>query len=126
MLTRELLARLQSLWQEGYQLDHATTLRHEKRLNITPDTGQLLYQLVRHQRGGDILEIGTSNGYSTLWMALALRDLPGRIVTLDVSPEKQVLAQQNLQAFAVQDRVQLECRDAEASGWPKPRTTART
>lgn len=112
MLTGELLARLQSLWQEGDQLDHATTLRQEKRLNITPDTGKLLYQLVRHQRGGDILEIGTSNGYSTLWMALALRDLTGRIVTLDVSPEKQVLAQQNLQAFAVQDRVQLECRDA--------------
>mgnify|MGYP000057609777 CR=1 FL=1 len=112
MLTGELLARLQSLWQEGDQLDHATTLRHEKRLNITPDTGQLLYQLVRHQRGGDILEIGTSNGYSTLWLADAVRDTGGSLCTLEIDKARKKAARQNLREAKLEDFVRMEVCDA--------------
>ena len=50
----------------GKATDSATTVRSERMLNITRDTGELLSVLVRVIVARSTLEIGTSNGYSTL------------------------------------------------------------
>lgn len=112
MLSTELFSRLNAIWEEGEHHDAVTTERALKNLFITPDTGRFLYHLLRHANPQQVLEIGTSNGYSTLWLALALRDRPGRISSLDILPAKQQQAAHHLQDFALQHKVDLHCLDA--------------
>jgi len=51
-------------------------------LNVTRDTGEFLAVLVRAIGARQVLEIGTSNGYSTLWLAEAVRARKSRTITL--------------------------------------------
>lgn len=114
MLSTELFSRLNAIWEEGEHHDTVTTERALKNLFITPDTGRFLYQLLRHANPQHVLEIGTSNGYSTLWLALALRDRDGRVTSLDILSAKQQQAALHLQEFALQHKVELLCQDASA------------
>lgn len=61
-------------------------------LNITRDTGELLGVLVRATVARRILEIGTSNGYSTLWLAEAANALGGSVATVELDDRKIALA----------------------------------
>ena len=64
--------------------------------NIPPDTGKFLYILIRTIRPQQILEVGTSDGYSTLWLAEAVRENGGgKIVTIERDPLKVNLARVN-------------------------------
>jgi predicted O-methyltransferase YrrM len=65
-------------------------------LNITRETGRLLWIVVRATRATRILEVGTSNAFSTIWLADAARSTGGRVVTLEVNPDKIALARANL------------------------------
>ena len=62
---------LTELEQFGRDNDRATAERPRKMLNITRNTGEFLAVLVRAMLAQRVLEIGTSNGYSTLWLAVA-------------------------------------------------------
>ncbi|PYN12663.1 MAG: methyltransferase, partial [Candidatus Rokuibacteriota bacterium] len=64
---------LDELEQFGQANDGSTTERPRRMLNITRDTGELLAVLVRACVARRVLEIGTSNGYSTLWLASGAR-----------------------------------------------------
>jgi predicted O-methyltransferase YrrM len=64
-------------------------------LNITRDTGRFLSVLVRATGARRILEIGTSNGYSTLWLAEAVSANGGSVTTLEASKYKFDLASVN-------------------------------
>ena len=59
---------LEELAEFGRQNDARETERSRRMLNITPETGQLLAILVRATQARQVLEIGTSNGYSTIWL----------------------------------------------------------
>ncbi|MFF4487915.1 O-methyltransferase [Streptomyces sp. NPDC001544] len=48
------------------------------------------------QRSGRVLEIGTSNGYSAIWFADALRDTGGRLTTVEIDGERAATARRNL------------------------------
>jgi len=72
-LTTTLENLLVELEAFGQANDGATTDRPRRMLNITRDTGELLAVLVRATLARRVLEIGTSNGYSTLWLASAAR-----------------------------------------------------
>jgi predicted O-methyltransferase YrrM len=86
---QELLAELE---QFGTTNDSATTERSRKMLNITRDTGELLAVLVRATVARRVLEIGTSNGYSTLWLASAAQAIGGSVTTVEFSDYKIALA----------------------------------
>ena len=73
-----------------------TTARPQRMLNITHDTGRLLWILVRAMGASRILEIGTSNAFSTIWLADAAHSNGGRVTTLENNPEKIALARTNL------------------------------
>ena len=64
-------------------------------LNITRDTGEFLAVLVRATLARRVLEIGTSNGYSTLWLASAARAIGGSVTTVEQSDYKVGLASAN-------------------------------
>jgi predicted O-methyltransferase YrrM len=81
----------------GETNDERVTERSMRMLNITPDTGQLLRILVRSTGARRILEVGTSNGYSTMWLAWAATETGGHVTTLERLPEKVALALANLE-----------------------------
>jgi predicted O-methyltransferase YrrM len=102
-----LLGLLDELARLGDANDARETERPKRMLNITPDTGRLLWILVRVARARRILEVGTSNGYSTIWLADAARETGGRVVTLERSPEKVAEARANLARAGLADHVEI-------------------
>jgi len=85
------------LEQFGEYNDSQQQTRGSKMLNITRDTGELLAVLVQARGADAVLEIGTSNGYSTLWLADAVRRLDGRVTTIELDEGKRVMAAANFQ-----------------------------
>lgn len=81
----------------GQATDSRETDRSKRMLNITPDTGQLLRILVRALRARRILEVGTSSGYSTLWLAWAATETGGHVITLERAADKIALARANFE-----------------------------
>ena len=58
-------------------------------LPVGPAFGQMMSILIKEARCQTILEIGTSYGYSTVWLADAARSTGGKVISLDIHPEKQ-------------------------------------
>ena len=79
----------------GAANDAVNTERPRRMLNITRDTGEFLSVLVRAMIARRVLKIGTSNGYSTLWLAEAARDIGGSVTTVELSESKIQLASEN-------------------------------
>lgn len=88
----ELLAELERFGQAN---DNAVSDRSRRMLNITHETGEFLSVLVRAMGAQRALEIGTSNGYSTLWLASAARAVGGSVTTVESSDFKVELAARN-------------------------------
>lgn len=97
----------------GREYDAAQTNRLARLRNVEPATAELLGVLVRATRARRILEIGTSNGHSTLWLADAAESTGGRVQTLDIDPRRTEQALANLQRAGLADRV--ECRTLGAA-----------
>lgn len=74
-------------------------------LNVTPETGQFLAILARATEATQVLEVGTSNGYSTIWLAWAADDTGGHVTTIERSPDKAAMARTNLRRAGLVDRV---------------------
>jgi len=98
---------LEELARFGRDNDARETERPRRMLNITPDTGRLLWILVRSTRATRILEVGTSNAYSTLWLADAVRGTGGRVITLERDPNKVRMARENVNRAGVGDRIEI-------------------
>ena len=81
--------------QFGSDNDPRETDRGRRMLNITPDTGEFLSVLVRFGNARRVLEIGTSNGYSTLWLAEAAAAIDGHVTTLEFAADKVAMARAN-------------------------------
>jgi predicted O-methyltransferase YrrM len=73
--------------------------------NITPDVGLFLNIMVKATKAKNILEIGTSNGYSTIWLGLAVKENNGQLITLEIDPRKIALAKENIQRARLTDTV---------------------
>jgi predicted O-methyltransferase YrrM len=101
------LALLDELARLGDAHDAREPEHRRRKLNITPDTGRLLWILVRAARATRILEVGTSNGYSTIWLADAARETGGRVVTLERSAEKVGEARTNLARAGLAEYVEI-------------------
>src|SRR6266850_5507186 len=91
-VTNPLDRLLAELEQFGKANDRAMTERPRRMLNITRDTGEFLAVLVRATVARRVLEIGTSNGYSTLWLASAAQAIGGSVTTVEFSDYKITLA----------------------------------
>lgn len=83
-------------------------------LNITPDTGEFLAVLVKATGARRILEIGTSNGYSTLWLADAAAPVDGAVTTIELAHEKIEMARANFARAGLDTRITLLEGDAGA------------
>lgn len=105
---------LERLWREGEAHD-AVTVEHDRRmLHVTPDTGSFLALLVRLAGARDVLEIGTSDGYSTVWLGDAAEERGGRVVTVERSPWKADRARRTLIEAELEETVTLVCERVES------------
>lgn len=100
-MTESLQGLLHELEQFGANNDAVISDRPRRMLNITRDTGEFLSVLVRATNARRILEIGTSNGYSTLWLADAALALGGHVTTVESSDFKLRLAAKNFERSAL-------------------------
>ena len=71
--------------------------------NISRKTGVLLNMFVKMMNAQNALEIGTSNGYSGLWLAKALKETGGHLTTIEFYEKRQVLAIENFKTCGVND-----------------------
>ena len=102
-----LLALLERLARFGEDNDTRESARPKRMLNITRDTGRLLWLLVCATGATRILEVGTSNAFSTIWLADAARATGGRVTTLEVNPDKVALARANLASAGLDGLVEI-------------------
>src|SRR5215468_6024691 len=66
--------------------------RDQSFLAVGPETGALINILARSLKAPTILEIGTSFGYSALWLADAARATDGRVITMELAEHKSAYA----------------------------------
>jgi predicted O-methyltransferase YrrM len=65
--------------------------------NVEPETAELLGVLVRATRARRVLELGTSNGYSTIWLADAVEATGGAVTSVEIDPARTAMARANLE-----------------------------
>ncbi|WP_324678452.1 O-methyltransferase [Hymenobacter sp. GOD-10R] len=105
---------LRQLAEFGQANDQQATRRDERLLNITPDTGPFLALLIKATQARAVLEIGTSNGYSTIWLADAVQATGGHVTTVEVNEARATQARHNFQQAAFIDTITLEVTPAES------------
>jgi predicted O-methyltransferase YrrM len=103
---------LRELERFGLENDAAISERPRRMLNITRDTGEFLAVLVRATNARRVLEIGTSNGYSTVWIAHACNEIRGHVTTVESSEYKLALAALNFGRAGLAQVITQVCGDA--------------
>lgn len=88
------------------------TPRRQRVRQIPPETGKFIALMAAAAPAGRIIEIGTSAGYSTLWLSLAGRERGERISTFEILDAKVRLAQETFRLSGVEDIVELIAGDA--------------
>lgn len=80
--------------------------------NITPEEGKLLYILTASSDAKNVVEIGTSIGYSTIWFCLALRTTGGKMTTHEIDPYRIDIASKNFERAGVNHLITIVEGDA--------------
>jgi predicted O-methyltransferase YrrM len=105
-------AFLDELYAHGRAHDEGLADRLERFRNVEPETAELLGVLVRAMGAERVLEIGTSNGYSTIWLGDAAQAVGGSVISLDIDAERTAAAFDNLTQAGVDGFVELHTQDA--------------
>ncbi|WP_415884234.1 O-methyltransferase [Neptuniibacter sp. QD34_54] len=95
---------LKNLEQLGLDNDDAQSERSKKYLNITRDTGEFLAVLIKATDAKTVLEVGTSNGYSTLWLTSSLPD-GGHVFTIENNSRKIDEASENFRKAELDSKI---------------------
>jgi predicted O-methyltransferase YrrM len=106
---------LEGLYRDGVAFDAALDDRRERRRNLEPDSARLLHLLVLATGAKRLLELGSSNGYSTIWLGAAVAANEGEMVSVDLDEGRLAEARANVSAAALEDTVELRLEDAAAT-----------
>lgn len=71
--------------------------------NIARVTGEFLYTLIKAEGSKNVLEIGTSNGYSGIWLGKAVKENGGHLTTIEFYDKRLDVAKQNFKTCGVSD-----------------------
>jgi predicted O-methyltransferase YrrM len=107
-----LTSMLDELSEAGVAHDAGEAEHRRRRLNLEPETARLVAILVRSSGRTRVLEIGTSNGYSTIWLAWAVREAGGTVTSVERDAGRQAEAAENLRRAGLLDGVHLVTGDA--------------
>ncbi len=106
---RTVLARLEAEDAEERAQGVARELRSRQ---VARTTGKFLFALVAPQADCEVLEIGGSRGYSTIWLAAGVRNFGGRVLSLEADPVKCETWRRNIAEAGVEGTAQLIEGDA--------------
>jgi caffeoyl-CoA O-methyltransferase len=106
---RSVLARLEA---EDAEERAQGVPREQRARQVAPSTGRFLFSFVAPQADCEVLEIGGSRGYSTIWLAAAVRILGGRVLSLELEPERAAQARRNQEEAGVADWIDVVVGDA--------------
>ena len=114
-LKKELIALLKELEEKDLE-ERAKGLPTSVRMrSITPDVGLFLNIMVKTAKAKNLLEIGTSSGYSTIWLGLAAKENEGKIITLENDPRKVKLATTHITRAGLEDVITIIEGDAKST-----------
>ena len=106
---KEVLARLEE--QDRLEREQGLPASQRSR-QVPPTTGRFLFSLAASQAGIEVLEIGGSRGYSTIWLAAGARVLGGRVVSLEHDPVKIAAWRENIAAAGLEEWAEIVEGDA--------------
>jgi predicted O-methyltransferase YrrM len=98
--------------REGPRSDGANNRLDRSLLAVGPESGQLTNILARSLKAPNILELGTSYGYSGVWLAEAARATGGRLTTIELADYKSAYAREMLAKAGLADWVDFKVGDA--------------
>lgn len=104
---------MQKLYEKFHRHDLKQADRLHRYRNIEPESGRFLSMLIRAQQSKSILEVGTSTGYSTLWLAEAARQTQAMITTLEINAERVAQAKQYATEIDLADLINFKVIDAQ-------------
>ena len=105
---------IDSIYKVLEELEIQSTLEKSKKVNIpsedrmlaiTKETGELLNMILRLKNAKNMLEVGMSTGYSTIWCAEAISEQSGKIITIEQNQNKIKRAKENFQKARVTDTI---------------------
>ena len=82
---------------------------------VAPTTGRFLFSLVAPHADCEVLEIGGSKGYSSIWLGAGVRHLGGRVLSLEHDPAKVEAWRANVEEAGLADWAELVAGDAFAT-----------
>ena len=106
---RAVLARLE---EEDTREREQNVPREQRARQVARTTGQFLFAFVAPQTDCEVLELGGSRGYSTIWLAAGVRNLGGRVLSLEHDPAKIEAWQRNIAAAGLEEWADLVPGDA--------------
>jgi caffeoyl-CoA O-methyltransferase len=106
---RSVLARLEA---EDADERARGVSREQRARQVARTTGQFLFAFVAPQTDCEVLEIGGSRGYSTIWLAAGVRYLGGRVLSLESDPAKVEAWRANVKEAGLEDTAELLAGDA--------------
>ena len=112
MLDDRVRAVLERLEAEDASERERNVSREQRSRQVARTTGQFLVALVAPQTDCEVLELGGSRGYSTIWFAAGVRDLGGRVLSLESDPAKCDAWRRNVAEAGLDDVAELIEGDA--------------
>ena len=106
---RAVLARLEA---EDADERARNVPREQRARQVARTTGQFLFSFVAPQTDCEVLELGGSRGYSTIWLAAGVRYLGGRVLSLENDPAKVEAWRANVEEAGLSDWAELVPGDA--------------
>jgi predicted O-methyltransferase YrrM len=106
---RAVLARLEA---EDADERARGVARAQRARAVAPPTGRFLFALVAPQTDCEVLEIGGSRGYSSIWLAAGVRYLGGRVLSLEADPAKCEAWRRNIAEAGLEEWAELREGDA--------------
>ncbi len=112
MLDDQVLAVLARLEEEDRTERDAGVPAAQRSRQVEPTSGRFLFALAASQAGIEVLEVGGSRGYSTIWLAAGARVLGGRVVSLEHDPVKCAAWLANIAEAGLEEWAELVQGDA--------------
>ena len=115
MIDERVAAVLERLYAEDAAQRAAGLPASQRTRNVERNTGHWLALLVQATNAREVLEIGSSNGASTIWLALAARQTGGSVTGTEILPDRAAEANQNLAVAGLDTVARVVAGDARTT-----------
>jgi predicted O-methyltransferase YrrM len=106
---RDEIARL---WARKLQQDEQKRPQSERHRNLEPVSAEFIYALAAGIGAKSLLEIGGSSGISTIALAAAARETGGRLISIEIEPERQAESRETIRRLDLENHVEFILADA--------------